>query len=284
MTNPGDFRWSVHAQKDRAQPDDSRPQAHSAHSEIDRIVRLVAGSQRLLVATDFDGAIARIVEVPERAVVDVVALDALRRLAWTPRTRSAIVSGRDLQDLSKRVTVFDGLLLVGSHGAEVGGQPASDVPVATRELLDSLSSRLELIAGSFGGARVEVKSRAVAFHYRLVEEGELKECLELVLALKEPYAGLKMRLGKMVVEFVADRVTKGDAIRHLKHKVNASAVVFIGDDLTDEDGFAALSAADAGVKVGLGDSAAAFRLADVAAVSTLLNDLAKARAAWLASL
>jgi len=85
----------------------------------------------------------------------------------------------------------------------------------------------------------------------------------------------------MVIEFLADMVTKGDGIRRIRHRVGASAVVFIGDDLTDEHGFLALGSGDAGVKIGPGDTRAQFRLGGIDQVARLLALLADDREAWV---
>ena len=92
--------------------------------------------------------------------------------------------------------------------------------------------------------------------------------------------GFSKTTGKCVVEFSATRATKGTWIEGLRDRVGATAVVFLGDDTTDEDGFAVLNQPpDLGVKVGEGETHAQLRVADVHAVSDFLEQLARARAA-----
>jgi trehalose 6-phosphate phosphatase len=79
-----------------------------------------------------------------------------------------------------------------------------------------------------------------------------------------------------VLEFSVRGTTKGDAIGHLRKYTHSTAVFFAGDDVTDEDAFAALEADDVGVKAGEGSTLANFRVkgpAEIARAITLLADL-----------
>ncbi len=69
----------------------------------------------------------------------------------------------------------------------------------------------------------------------------------------------------------------GKALEWLRELTAASAVLFIGDDVTDEDGFRVLEAGDVGIKVGTGETAAQFRISDPAEVSELLAELVTVR-------
>ena len=91
--------------------------------------------------------------------------------------------------------------------------------------------------------------------------------------------GFPKTAGKCVVEFSATQATKGTWLEKLRQRVGATAVVFVGDDTTDEDGFAMLNQPpDLGVKVGEGATQAALRVPDIAAVTEFLEELAAARA------
>jgi trehalose 6-phosphate phosphatase len=85
-----------------------------------------------------------------------------------------------------------------------------------------------------------------------------------------------VRGGKNVLEFSVRSTTKGEAIEHLRAYTNATAVFFAGDDVTDEDGFAALGVDDVGLKAGAGQTLANFRVkgpTEIARAITLLADL-----------
>src|SRR5690606_6549896 len=89
--------------------------------------------------------------------------------------------------------------------------------------------------------------------------------------------GLTVRSGSNVLEFSVRSTTKGDAVRMLRDFAGAASVLFAGDDVTDEDGFAVLGPGDLGLKCGAGPTAAEFSVADPAAVAAVLNEIADAR-------
>ncbi len=240
----------------------------------------VASTPVLLVATDFDGTLADLVLRPGDAAPRPDAMQALAALAATPSTSVAIVSGRSLADLRTRLSDPPGWTLSGSHGAEIDGRldPALD-PVQA-DAIDRVDAELRAIAEGHPGCLVDRKPRGVAFHYRGLADAETGRIVSRVASLAPQHPGLTMRLGSMVVEFLADRTTKGDALQRLRHGAGATAVIFVGDDLTDEHAFRALSPSDASVKVGPGASVAAFRVAGVDEVVRLLQALAEARRAW----
>lgn len=86
-----------------------------------------------------------------------------------------------------------------------------------------------------------------------------------------------MILGKEVVELLVGDGDKGTAIADRRRRVGATAVVFLGDDTTDEDVLRTLVAGDVGVKVGEGATAAEFRVDDPDGVADVLEALAGAR-------
>jgi trehalose 6-phosphate phosphatase len=90
---------------------------------------------------------------------------------------------------------------------------------------------------------------------------------------------LTIRDGKDIIEFSVRGADKGDGIERLREYTAATAVLFAGDDVTDEDGFRVLrpEAGDVGIKVGEGDTLAQFRRADEEAIATMLTLLAEAR-------
>jgi trehalose 6-phosphate phosphatase len=84
--------------------------------------------------------------------------------------------------------------------------------------------------------------------------------------------------GKAVLEFAVISTDKGEAIDILRTEHDASAVVFFGDDVTDEKAFRRLTDADVGVKVGPGDTAATHRVSSPEDVAAALQFLLSARA------
>ncbi|MCB2177258.1 MAG: trehalose-phosphatase [Actinomycetales bacterium] len=236
------------------------------------------GGAPVLVALDFDGVLAPLVDVPSqsRAIPDGVA--AMRRLGGTEHVHLALVSGRGLADLASVAQVPDGTLLVGSHGAEVGswdgglrrGGPVLDE--AQAELLTDLSGRLRDLAEATA-ARVEVKPTTAVLHTRGVDPGTTSRLTQAALELGARQ-GVDVMQGRDIVELSVLHVTKGDALRELRSRTHAARVLFAGDDVTDERAMAVLEPGDVGVRVGDGESVAPYRVADPEAMAAALHRLA----------
>ncbi|HEU0257066.1 MAG TPA: trehalose-phosphatase [Microbacteriaceae bacterium] len=257
---------------------------------LDEALASLTRVPRLLVALDFDGTVAPLVEDPATARPTPAAREAVARLAGLPATSVAYVSGRQLSELGWLTGADDAVVLVGSHGAETSAGPrdAFALSAPERRRLDALRQAVARVHDRFPRARIEQKPAGVGVHVRGLETGlghavfgATRAAVEKVVPEVGAYV---IREGKGILEFAVRDVTKADAIRSLRASTRADAVFFAGDDVTDEDGFQALEgAADVGVKVGEGVSAAPFRVADPAALGALVARLAVLRAAWAAA-
>ncbi len=248
-------------------------------------LRRMAGVRRLLVALDFDGTLAPEVDRPERARALPEARRAVLRLLEMPRTRVALVSGRALASLIEVADLPDEALLVGSHGIELRlDDPRARVNLDTAELelVDVLQEVLSQVADSIDDVWLEAKPAGFALHTRLATEADSR--LAHLVALREAQAeidDLTIRTGKNVLEFAVRSTTKGEAVEHLRRYTAADAVFYAGDDVTDEDAFAALQPHDMGLKSGDGETLAGFRVAGPDEVARTLTVLADLRAAHL---
>src|SRR5439155_7704181 len=92
---------------------------------------------------------------------------------------------------------------------------------------------------------------------------------------------VQVTTGKEVIELSVVTTHKGLAVDTLRTQLSASAVVYLGDDATDENAFAHLHGPDLGVKVGPGETAAACRVADPVDAVRLLGLLLQTRRKWL---
>jgi trehalose-phosphatase len=246
-----------------------------------RLARL-ARTPVLLVATDYDGTLAPIVADPEAARPLRESVVALRMLAALPNTHVAVVSGRALRDLARVMGEPEDVHLVGSHGSEFDPDFAQSLPGEALALRDRVFSELTGIAGAVPGARVEPKPASIAFHYREVSEPAAQAGIRAILEGPGSLEGVFTKHGKKVVELGVLSTHKGTALSLLRQRVGASAVCFVGDDVTDEDAFATLGGPDLGVKVGDGETQAPLHVSDPEAVARLFANLAELRAAWLA--
>ena len=243
-------------------------------------LRELARTPRLLVALDFDGTLAPEVDDPERARALPEARDAVLRLLGMPHVRVALVSGRSLASLEHVSQLPDNALLIGSHGIEIRlDDPEDSIGLDAAELrnVGVLKEVLTEVADSIDQVWLEPKPAGFALHTRLATEHNSR--VAHLVARSETAAeieGLTVRDGKNVLEFSVRSTTKGEAIEHLRAYTGATAVFFAGDDVTDEDGFAALDVDDVGLKAGEGSTLASHRVkgpVEVARALTLLADL-----------
>ncbi|MGO4594231.1 trehalose-phosphatase [Leifsonia sp. 2TAF2] len=249
----------------------------------------LATADRLLLALDFDGTLAPFVDVPRGARALPESKAALDRLEHLANTWVAYVSGRPLSSLELVTEADEDALLIGSHGVEIrfGRDGVSlDLTDDEQDTLRRLGEALQALVDSIPETKLETKPVGFGVHYRRVagERGA-----EVVARAREAAAAvspeLTIRDGKDIIEFSVRGANKGDGVERLREYTKATAVLFAGDDVTDEDGFTVLRPAqgDVGIKVGAGETAAQYRVADERAIATLLGLLAQAREAHLKS-
>ena len=261
----------------RSQPP-SRTQSAVALAEA---LRRIAGADRLLLALDFDGTLAPFVDRPRQARALPAAKAALDRLERMPDTWVAYVSGRPLSSLETVTEADADALLIGSHGVELRfGRDGDSLDLTADEkaTLAALGERLGAIVDATPGTRLEVKPVGFGVHTRNLDpEAAARTNAAAYDAASSVDGELTVRDGKDILEFSVRGANKGDGIERLRQHVRATAVLFAGDDVTDEDGFEVLTQGDVGIKVGEGDTAAQFRVADPETIATLLGMLADAR-------
>jgi trehalose 6-phosphate phosphatase len=224
---------------------------------------------------DFDGTLVELADSPEAIRVPGELHSLLGRLSRVLGGRLAVISGRSIADLDRHLGGA-GLAMSGSHGLEMRFAGGAEVPLAPPPGLEAARHAMQRFAEADPGLLVEEKPASVALHYRLAPAwaGEAGEFLS-DLARR---TGLSLQPGKMVIELRPPGADKGDALRKLmKEPPFAGARPwFVGDDLTDEDAFAAAAElGGAGVLVGPArDTAAQWRLDGVAAVAAWLDGVA----------
>jgi trehalose-phosphatase len=235
----------------------------------------------LLVACDYDGTLAPIVEDPAAAAPLPEAVAALRSLATLPQTTVAVVSGRALRDLAALSRLPSEVHLVGSHGSEFDVGFVARLEPELVELRGRLLSELERLAKGHPGVRLEAKPASVAVHTRTASPAVTESMLDAVRSGPVQWSGIHTGEGKEVIELSVLATHKGTAIDELRRQVSAGGVLFLGDDVTDENAFKSLSGKDLGIKVGPGESAAHYRVADPLQAVRVLALLLETRRNWL---
>lgn len=254
--------------------------------ELDATLRAFAAHPQILVATDFDGVLAPLVLDPMDSRPVDGGMPALTALSALPGVTVALVSGRALEPLRTLSGAADPLVLVGSHGAEdsrrEGGLALDD---DQRALLSTLDEEVAELLATHPGVRVEDKPAGRVVHTRGLSPEVGGPALEAATALGARHTSLVVTPGKEVVELAVAHVGKGVALVALAEEIGADAVLYLGDDVTDEQGFASLAEDPdrerAGrrltVRVGDGESIAQHRIADEQVVVELLETLLQAR-------
>ena len=248
--------------------------------ELRRALTSVARVPRLLVAADFDGTIAPIVDRPDDARPLPESATALRALAGLPSTTSALISGRALRDLATLSRMPAEVHLVGSHGSEFDAGFVHAVDDAAKALLRTIKDALSAIAAEYPGVTIELKPASVALHVRNATPDDAQTALEKAHSAAQSWDA-QITEGKAVLEFAVISTDKGQALDILRHREGASAAVFIGDDVTDEKAFRRLHGPDIGIKVGPGETLADYRVESPAQVAEALAYILEERRTWL---
>lgn len=235
----------------------------------------------VLIALDFDGTLAPLIDNPDDSTMLPVAADAVGRLASSAGVTVALVSGRSLTDLQRRSQAPEGCMLIGSHGGEKGHISAYGLerePIRLEpeqaDLLTRIGAGLTAAARGRDGVWVQHKPAGAVLHTRMAAADDAAAATEQALALAKSL-GVDALHGKDVVEVAVLRVDKGRALADLRRELGSAVVLYAGDDTTDEFAFEVLGESDLAVKIGTGDSAARLRSADPRAFSEALAAFAE---------
>ena len=274
-TAPDDLRMTgAERSAERSDGRFDRP-AEPAYHQPDELAEAVAGLPRpLVLALDVDGTLAPLVQHPSLSQLVPGVARALATLSTRPGIIVAVVSGRPWQDLTTQFAFGPSIIAVGSHGLE-RGRPGTPLDANDRRR----AARLAMLAGAAAarapGAWVEHKPAGVALHVRQASPVAADEAVRSFLARLESFGPVEVLPGDEVVEVALRHYDKGEAVTWLRSSNQADAVVFVGDDVTDEFAFAGLGPTDIGIKVGPGDTLAANRLPDPEAVAAFLVALVR---------
>jgi trehalose 6-phosphate phosphatase len=250
-------------------------------AELRRAIVQIARTPRLLVACDYDGTLAPIVENPEQARPMTESVGALRSLATLHETTTAVISGRALRDLATLSRLPAEVHLVGSHGSEFDIGFVHALDGQARDLHRRIEAELERITDGADGVQLETKPASIAVHTRRAAADVAARVNDAVRRGPCTWDGVQVTEGKAVIELAVVQTDKGLALDTLRHQMGATAAVFLGDDVTDEKAFARLSGPDLGVKVGEGETLAGFHIDDPVQVGMVLAFLLEERRTWL---
>jgi trehalose-phosphatase len=248
-------------------------------SALDHVEQIAGRSDRLAVFLDYDGTLTAIVSDPKKALLSDSMRQTLQALAM--RVSLAILSGRDLDDIRRRVAI-DAIVYAGSHGFDIAGPHGLRRQQATNFLpaLDAAEKELlEKLAG-IAGAFIERKRFSIAAHYRKVSENDFPKLEDAVSEVVARHRELRKMEGKKVYELLPFiDWDKGKAalwlLENLGLKHGKVRPIYIGDDRTDEDAFRALEQRGVGILVSEKPRATAanYSLKDPSEVERFLRNL-----------
>jgi trehalose-phosphatase len=210
--------------------------------------RRVAHGRRLLVLLDFDGTLVEFKADPTDVYLPESRRAILRQLQH--RATVGVISGRRLDDVRARCGV-DGIIVAGLHGMEIDGfgerfvHPDLGAATATiSQVRSDLAEKTRDLPGVF----VEDKAASVALHFREADAARQRTAVESFEAVARPHlesGRLRVMRGSRVLELLPNiHWNKGHAARwivdrHRQHEGDAF-VIYIGDDVTDQDAFQAI--------------------------------------------
>lgn len=223
----------------------------------------------LFLFLDYDGTLTPIVNSPEKAQMDASLKKVIEDLSKCPDVTMAIVSGRSLADLKKRVGIKS-LIYMGNHGLEYEGpymKHVHPVALALKETMGEINDKLNAVFEGYKGILVENKTLSLSVHYRMLESHKLTQAREMMYAVVGPYLKaqqIMIRQGKKVWEVrpLTDW-NKGKMVlwtlgRFTAKFSKAFIPFYFGDDETDEDAFRLLRQKGVTVRVTENPAEASF--------------------------
>lgn len=252
-------------------------------------IKINLADKYLYLFLDYDGTLTPIAGTPDKAIIPQRTKRLLDLLSKKKNCRIAVISGRALADIKKRIGLKN-VIYSGNHGFQIGGPKIKHgLPVSSeyKKALLRIKTQLKEKLSGTKGTFIEDKGFSLALHFRLVDKGGLSFVKTTFCKSIVPYLvknKIKIRSGKKVLEVMPPvDWDKGKVVlwlltkQILAFKKKNIFPVYIGDDVTDEDAFRALKGKGLTIFVGKpGNSKADYYLKnaeEVVKFMRLIGDL-----------
>jgi trehalose-phosphatase len=242
--------------------------------------------RHLLLLSDFDGTLCGFSTDPGDVYLSRGVRELLGLVAAHAGATLGIISGRTLADLEQRVQLPARVYLAGSHGLEIQGTDDAfrhPEAAAATEIIQALAASAEQRLAQLPGVWLERKTFSVVLHHRGAEHSVAAAAREAFLqAAREPLVMGRLRVlfGASVLELLPNVMWhKGLALDWIRERVGnvkgPTFTVYIGDDVTDQDAFAAIGPHGITIAASVRAAGAEFTLQGPEEVERFLSGLTR---------
>jgi trehalose 6-phosphate phosphatase len=218
----------------------------------------INGDNRIiLLMCDFDGTLAPIQGDPGKCILLPDIRKQLEMIVHTGNSHVAILSGRSLSDIQRKVPIKD-IYHAGSHGLEISGPQIRYVhpgAVAAKDIIDKVRRKLKEEIGNIEGILIEKKKFSFTLHYRMANRADgafVRKTFYKIISENPEKQNLAILKGKKVLELMPNvSWDKGNAAFLIIERLKKRCLpIYIGDDVADESAFEALSEGGITIRVG----------------------------------
>lgn len=238
----------------------------SIEKQSDKLELAYKNANKRILLLDYDGTLVGFNAVPEAAMPDAELKMLLSQLAKDPKNTVIIISGRDRSRLENWLGDIDNLYLVGGHGIWVYTPEEKKWTMTStpdNSWKDIVRPVIEMYIDRMPGTLLEEKEFSLALHYR---QCDVKMVTNKIREIKETLMGMtsstsiSIQEGNKVLEVKDSRVNKGAVASNFINNHDFDFWLGAGDDFTDEDLFTAIPEDGFSIKIGLGNTSAAYSL------------------------
>ncbi len=217
----------------------------------------IKARSKIALFLDFDGTLVPIRKDPKQCFLSDRAKNQLQLSARSTHCCPAILSGRSLSDITKRVGIR-GIYYGGNHGLDISGpnvRVTHPKAITAKPVIDYAKRRLKKKIADIDGAWLEDKKFTISLHFRSVKAVDVPGVKKVFYDVAGEFLekkSLALIKGKKVLELVPDvSWDKGKAVLWILQRLRDKCLpIYIGDDRTDETAFKALRKKGITIRVG----------------------------------